>query len=81
MYNLIEFSDNYPKKSGGLWKYYRDEPALTDTSALHNFPCNSVSFKFKQNTTGKTRNNGTKDVKIMVSLKYLSNFGELLKCH
>ena len=26
MYNLIEYSDNYSKKSGGLWGYYRDEP-------------------------------------------------------
>ena len=26
MYNLIEYSDNYRKISGSLWKYYRDEP-------------------------------------------------------
>ena len=26
MYNLIEYSDNYAKPSGGLWQYYRDEP-------------------------------------------------------
>ena len=26
MYKLIEYSDNYLKKSGGLWKYYKDEP-------------------------------------------------------
>ena len=24
MYNLIEYSDNYAKTSGSLWKYYRD---------------------------------------------------------
>ena len=24
MYNLIEYSDNYSKASGGLWQYYRD---------------------------------------------------------
>ena len=23
MYNLIEYSDNYAKKSGSLWQYYR----------------------------------------------------------
>ena len=26
MYNLIEYSDNYSKTSGSLWKYYNDEP-------------------------------------------------------
>ena len=26
MYNLIEYSKNYSKKSGGLWNYYRDDP-------------------------------------------------------
>ena len=26
MYNLIEYSDNYSKKSRRLWHYYRDEP-------------------------------------------------------
>ena len=26
MYNLIEYSDNYLKRSGSLWQYYRDEP-------------------------------------------------------
>ena len=32
------------------------------------------SFNFKAKTTGRTGNNGTKDVEIMVPLKYLSNF-------
>ena len=26
MYNLIEYSDNYSKTSGSLWKYYKDDP-------------------------------------------------------
>ena len=34
----------------------------------------SISLKFKQQITGLTRINGTNDVKIMVPLKYLSNF-------
>ena len=28
MYNLIEYSDAYPKTSGNSWQYYRDEPTL-----------------------------------------------------
>ena len=26
MYNLIEYSDNYSKTFGSLWKYYKDDP-------------------------------------------------------
>ena len=67
IYNLIEYNDNYSKTSGSLWHYYRDDPNnnLTD----------SESFKSKVKITGMTPNDGnTKDVEIMVPLKYLSNF-------
>ena len=73
MCNLIEFSNNYAKTSGSLWQYYRDEP--NDNLA------DSESFKSKIKITGKTLDNGNeKDVEIMVPLKYLGNFGELLTC-
>ena len=26
MYSLLQYSDNYARTSGSLWKYYRDEP-------------------------------------------------------
>ena len=29
MYNLIEYSNNYSKTSGSLWKYYKDDPKIT----------------------------------------------------
>ena len=41
MYNLIEYSNNYSKKSGSLSQYYRDEPALNDDVTVANFPGNS----------------------------------------
>ena len=67
MYNLIEYSDNYAKTSGSLWQYYRDE--------LHDNLADSESFKSKIKITGKTPiNDNEKDIKIMVPLKYLSNF-------
>ena len=67
MYNLIEYSDNYSKTSGSLWQYYKDDS--NDKIA------NSKSFKSKVKITGKTPNNGnTKDVEIIVPLKYFSNF-------
>ena len=66
-YNLIEYSDNCSKTFGSLWQYYKDEP--NDNLA------NSESFKSKVKITGSTPAGGhTKDVKIIVPLKYLSNF-------
>ena len=77
MYNLTEYSDAYLKTSGCLWQYYRDEPAIDANGNIIDFPTNnnnSTPFKFKQKITGKTGNSGTKDVELMVPLKYLSNF-------
>ena len=57
-------------------QYYRDEPALNDTGNVVDFlndNNNSISFKFKQQITGQTGNNGTKDVETMARLKYLRN--------
>ena len=79
MYNLIEHSDNYSKTSGSLWQYYRDEPALNDAGDPDNVLGNSASFKYEQKTTGSTGNNGKKAVKIIVPLKYLSNFQRTLE--
>ena len=72
MYNLLEYSDNYSKTSGSLWQYYKDDPNdnLTD----------SESFKSTVKITRNTPNNGnTKDVEIIVPLKYLSNFWRTLE--
>ena len=72
MYNLIEYSDNYSKTSGSLWQYYKDDP--NDNLA------NSESFQSKLKITGKPPNNGnTKDVEIIVPLKYSSNFWRTLE--
>ena len=37
------------------------------------------SFKIKEKITGKTDDNGTKDVEVMPPLKYLSNFWRTLE--
>ena len=73
MYNLIEYSNNYSKTLGSLWQYYRDEPALTADGVIKNFRVsnnNSALFEIKQKITGVTIAGGTKDVEIMVPLKY-----------
>ena len=66
---------------GSLWQYYRDEPALSNAGAIANFHAanNGASVKLKQNIIGKTIDGGTKDVEVMVSLQYLSNFLRTLK--
>ena len=40
----------------------------------------SVSFKFKSRFLNKTNNSVNINVEIPAPLKYLNNFGELLKC-
>ena len=81
MYNLIEYSDNYAKLSGSLWQYYKDIPALNANDEIIIFADGNLTdlFNFKLKITGRTGNNGTKDVEIMVPLKYLSNFWRILE--
>ena len=72
MKNLIEYSDNYLKTSRSLWQCYKDEP--NDNIA------DSESFKSKVKLTGKTPDDrNTKNVEILVPLKYLSNFWRTLQ--
>ena len=82
MYNLLEYSKNYKKTTGSLWNYYRDEPnSSTDNNNITHSILNSESFDYKANfmENGVTHNNLTKnDVKIVVPLKYLSNFSRSL---
>ena len=81
MYNSIEYGDAYSKTSRSLWRYYRDEPALNATGIIVDFPANnndSASCKFKQQITEQTGTSGKKDAKIIVPLKYLSNFWRTL---
>ena len=81
MYNLIKYSDNYAKTSGRLWQYCLDIPALNNNNAIVDFTENNLtdSFNFKVKITGQTGDDGTKNVEIMVPLKYLSNFWRTLE--
>ena len=68
-----------------LSQYYRDEPALNKNDSIIGFPDddNSALFKFKLTITDQTGYDGTKDVEIIVPLKYSSNFWrtlELINC-
>ena len=73
-------SNNYSKISGSLWKYCRDELALDNNGNINSFPGNSSSFKSKVEVTRKAPADGTtKDVRIVVPLKYLINFWRTLE--
>ena len=80
MYNLIEYSDNYAKTTGSLWQYCKDIPALNADVEITRLTGGNTtdSFKFKAKITGETGDDGTKDVEIIVPLKYLSNFWRTL---
>ena len=80
MYNLIEYSDNYQDSSATLYQYKRDEPpeadAVADLTAN-----NSGSLKYKNKLLGNATKVagdaaavGRLNVKVIVPLKYLSNF-------
>ena len=76
MYDLMENNDNYSKASEILWQYCSDEPALAaDGTRVTDFNEDNVTsmFNLKEKRAGLSSNNGTKNVEIMVSLKYLSN--------
>ena len=81
MYNLIEYGDNYSKTSESIWQYCKDIPAGNDNAEIIDFAENNLtdSFNFKVKITVQTGNNRTKDVEIMVPLKYLSNFWRTLE--
>ena len=82
MYNLIEYSDNYSKTSGSLWQYCKDIPAVDNDGDIgfFNGTNDTDSFNFKSKITGQTNDDGEiNGVKIMVPLKYLSNFWRILE--
>ena len=84
MYNLIEYSDNYSDTSGSLWQFKRDEVPADNADLTAD---NSQSLRYQAALVGKAAdavnntNSSAKNSKIVVSLKYLSNVLEILRCH
>ena len=76
MYNLTEYSDNYQDSSATLYQYKRDEPR--EANAINDLTTNtSSSFKYKVKLLGNLVLDGNiakRSVKVVVPLKYLSNF-------
>ena len=76
MYNLIKYSDNYQDSSGTLYQYKRDE--LPEDDAVADLTADNLSsFKYKINLLGNPvvpNNVARRNVKVVIPLKYLSNF-------
>ena len=76
MYNLIEYSDSYQDSSATLYQYKRDEPP--EANAINDLTTDiSSSFKYKVSLLGNPDVDGNiakTSVKVVVPLKYLSNF-------
>ena len=80
VYNLIEYSDNYKDYSGSLYQFKRDESPMNNAGNPNNVALdNSTSFKYKASLLGKAddaagNDRSLKNTKIVLPLKYLSNF-------
>ena len=81
IYNLIEYSDNYQDSSATLYQYKRDEPP--EANAINDLTINTLSsLKYKVELLGNPVLDGNitkRSVKVVVPLKYLSNFFRLLE--
>ena len=72
MYDLIEYINNHAKTSGPFLQYQKCIP----NDSIADFE----TFKFKRKTSGRTPAVGnTKNVEIVLPLKYLSNFWRTLE--
>ena len=67
IYSLLEYSDNYEDSSGSLYHFKRDDPPPNNGNISAN---TSSSFQYKSSLL----ENKDENVKIIVPLKYLSNF-------
>ena len=70
MYNLLEYSDNYQDSTGSLYQFKRDE--LLDDNA--NVANDTTSLAYKSKLISGTDDNNVNNVKLVLPLKYVSNF-------
>ena len=79
MYNLLEYSDNYPVTSGSSGNNYRDEINDDANQNVSNWINNnktitSKSFEYKTKLIGSTPDdNNILDAEVVVPLKYFCN--------
>ena len=78
--NCISEINNYAKTTRSLWQHCKDIPARNNNEITEFTGGNATdSFNFKAKITGRTEDDGKKDVEILVPLKYLRNFWRTLE--
>ena len=70
VYNLLEYSDNYQDSIGSFYQFKRDEPPDNNAEVANN----TTSLVYKSKLNKRTDNNNVNNVKLVVPLKYVSNF-------
>ena len=70
MYNLLEYSDNYQNSTGSLHQFKRDETPDDNANAVND----TTSLVYKSKLISGTDDNNVNNVKLVVPLKYVSNF-------
>ena len=70
IYNLLEYSDNYQDSTGSLYQSKRDEPPHDNANVANN----TTSLVYKSKLISGTDDNNLNNVKLVVPLKYVSNF-------
>ena len=70
MYNLLEYSDNYQNLTGSLYQFKRDEPPDDNADVAND----TTSLVYKSKLISGTDDNNVNNVKLVVPLKYVSNF-------
>ena len=70
MYNLLKYSDNYQDSTGSHYQFKRDEPPNDNANVANN----TTSLVYKSKLISGTDDNDVNNVKLVVPLKYISNF-------
>ena len=70
MYNLLEYSDNYQDSTGSLYQFKRDEPPDDNANVANT----TTSLVYESKLISRTDDNNVNNVKLVVPLKYISNF-------
>ena len=75
MCNLLEYSDNYQNSTGSLYQFKRDEPPDDQANVAND----TTSLVYKSKLIKGTDNNNVNNVKLVVPLKYVSNFFQIIR--
>ena len=70
MYNLLEYSDNYHDSTRSLYQFKKDEPPDDNANVAND----TTSLVYKSKLISGTEDNNVNNVKLVVPLKYVSNF-------